>query len=93
MLQTLSCLQAKLENLVSRCQAGSEAELIDNVLLAVDHLDQAIVENVRKQANTGLKSSSDQKNVLVRDLLDARFIVLLFTFALAQSLFIASLVK
>ena len=93
MLQTLSCLQAKLENLVSRCQDGSEAELINNVLLAVDHLDQAVTENVRMQVNTGFESSSDQKNVLVRDLLDTRLIVLLFTFALAQSLFIASLVK
>ena len=38
-------------------------------------------------------SKCDQEHVLVRDLLDIRFIVLVLTLALAQSLFIASLIN
>ena len=56
------------------------------------------LENVRKQkevqegpVNNG--SKCDQEYVLVRDLLDIRLIFLVLTFALAQSLFIASLIN
>ena len=56
------------------------------------------LEKFRKQkevqegpVNNG--SKCDQEHVLVRDLLDIRFIVLVLTLALAQSLFIASLIN
>ena len=56
----------------------------------MDHLDQAVMENVMKQegGGEGIVNTGSKSDVL----LGTRFIVLIFTFSLVQSLFIVLLI-
>ena len=62
----------------------------------MEHLDETIVEIVKMEEKAdGLNNSPKTRlfPVFMTNLCDIRFVVLVFTFALAQSLFILTLMK
>ena len=75
---------------------AEDEELFKDVLLAMEHLDETIVDIVKTEEKAdGLNNSPKTRlgPVFMPNLCDVRFVVLVFTFALAQSLFILTLMK
>ena len=79
-----------MENQLSKCP---KAESVNNLLLAVDHLDQAAIEIVRNQDRRGEKPDTAQENDFKAEMLGSPFLILALTFALAQALFLVALIK
>ena len=78
-----------MENRLSKCP---KAELVNNLLLALDHLYQAAIEIVRNQ-DRGEKPDAAQENDFKAEMLGSPFLILALTFALAQALFLVALIK
>ena len=78
-----------MENQLSKCP---KAESVNNLLLAVDHLDQAVIEIVRNQDRRE-KPDAAQENDFKAEMLGSPFLILALTFALAQALFLVALIK
>ena len=78
-----------MENQLSKCP---KAELVNNLLLALDHLDQAAIEIVRNQ-DRGEKPDAAQENDFKAEMLGSPFLILALTFALTQALFLVALIK
>ena len=90
-------LQEKMKTLIRKTSFDTEdEELFKDVLLAIEHLDETIVEIVKTEERAdGLNNSPKTMlgSVFMPNLCDVSFVVLVFTFALAQSLFILTLMK
>ena len=90
-------LQEKMKTLIRKTSFDTEdEELFKDVLLAIEHLDETIVEIVMTEEKADKLNNSPKTRlgpVFMPNLCDVRFVVLVFTFALAQSLFILTLMK
>ena len=71
---------------------AEDEELFKDVLLAMEHLDE-IVKMEEKVDALNNSPKTRLEPVFMTNLCDVRFVVLVFTFALAQSLFILTLMK
>ena len=79
-----------MEDQLSKCP---KAELVNNLLLALDHLDQAAIEVVRNQDRRGEKPDAAQENDFKAEMLGSPFFILALTFSLAPTLFLVALIK
>ena len=90
-------LQEKMKTLIRKTSFDPEdEELFKDVLLAIEHLDETIVEIVMTEEKADKLNNSPKTRlgpVFMLNLCDVRFVVLVFTFVLAQSLFILTLMK
>ena len=88
-------LQEKIWTLIRKTSFDAEdEELFKDVLLAMEHLDEKTVEIVKTEEKADKLNVSPKTRlgpVFVPNLCDVRVVVLVFTFALAQSLFILTL--
>ena len=69
-----------------------DEELFKDILLAMEHLDE-IVKMEEKVDALNNSPKTRLEPVFMTNLCDVRFVILVFTFALAQSLFILTLMK
>ena len=85
-------LQEKIWTLIRKTSFDAEdEELFKDVLLAMEHLDEIVKMEEKDALNKSPKTRLDP--VFMTNLCDVRFVVLFFTFALAQSLFVLTLMK
>ena len=86
-------LQEKMKTMIRKTSFDAEdEELFKDVLLAMEHLDE-IVKMEEKVDALNNSPKTRLEPVFMTNLCDVRFVVLVFTFALAQSLFILTLMK
>ena len=90
-------LQEKMKTLIRKTSFDTEdEELFKDVLLAMEHLDETIMEIEKTEEKANKQNISPKTRlgpVFMPNLCDVSFVVLVFTFALAQSLFILTLMK
>ena len=73
---------------------AEDEELFKDVLLAMEHLDEAvmeIVETEEKADGLNISPKTSFGHVLMPNCCDVRFAILVLTLALAQSMFILTL--
>ena len=86
-------LQEKMKTMIRKTSFDAEdEELFKDVLLAMEHLDE-IVKMEEKVDALNNSPKTRLEPVFMTNLCDVRFVILVFTFALAQSLFILTLMK
>ena len=88
-------LQEKIWTLIRKTSFDAEdEELFKDVLLAMEHLDEAvmeIVETEEKADGLNISPKTSFGHVLMPNCCDVRFAILVLTLALAQSMFILTL--
>ena len=90
-------LQGKMKTLIRKTLFDPEdKELFKDILLAMEHLDEKTVEIVKTEEKADKLNVSPKTRlgpVFMPNVCDVRFVVLVFTFALAQSLFILTFME
>ena len=88
-------LQENMKTLIRKTSFDPEDdELLKDILLAMEHLDEAvmeIVETEEKADGLNISPKTSFGHVFMPNCCDIRFAILMLTFALAQSMFILTL--